>query len=139
MRKRTKAREFALQALYQIDITNSTISDMFDDFLKAQGVTGDVKDYCEKLVKGVVKRKGDIDTLISKCAKNWQLKRMAVVDRNILRLAAYELVHMKDIPHKVAINEAVEIAKRFGDEDSSKFVNGILDRLSREELKNADK
>ncbi len=139
MRKRTRARECALQVLYQIDIAHFNCPCALDDYISNSKIAGDVRSYCEKLVGGVIKELNDIDGIITRYATNWQLKRMAVVDRNILRLAAFELLYLEDIPSKVTINEAVELAKKFGDEDSSKFVNGVLDKISKEELKNDKK
>lgn len=139
MRKRTRSRECALQILYQIDITKSQFSGALSDYLMDHEVSGEIRNYCEKLVEGTLTNLGNIDSAIIRYATNWQLNRMAVVDRNILRLATYELLYLEDIPTKVAINEAVELAKKFGDNDSSKFVNGVLDKISKEELKNVKK
>lgn len=139
MRKRTRSRECALQILYQIDITKSRFSGTLSDYLMDREVSGEIRNYCEKLVEGTLTNLGNIDSTIIRYATNWQLNRMAVVDRNILRLATYELLYLEDIPPKVAINEAVELAKKFGDNDSSKFVNGVLDKISREELKDVEK
>lgn len=139
MRKRTRSRECALQILYQIDITKSRFSGTLSDYLMDREVSGEIRNYCEKLVEGTLTNLGNIDSAIIRYATNWQLNRMAVVDRNILRLATYELLYLEDIPPKVAINEAVELAKKFGDNDSSKFVNGVLDKISREELKDVEK
>lgn len=86
--------------------------------------------YYEETVRGVWGRRREIDTLIGEAAEHWRVPRMALVDRNILRLGAYELTHASDIPVAVAINEAVELGKRFGAEDSGAFINGILDRIS---------
>jgi N utilization substance protein B len=136
MRKRTRARECALQILYQIDITHYNHPYALNDYISNSKIAGDVRSYCERLVEGVIKDINDIDEVITRYATNWQLKRMAVVDRNILRLATFELLYLEDIPFKVTINEAVELAKKFGDEDSGKFINGVLDKISKEELKN---
>lgn len=136
MRKRTRARECALQILYQIDITHYNYPYALNDYISNSKIAGDVRSYCERLVEGVIKDLNDIDEVITRYATNWQLKRMAVVDRNILRLATFELLYLEDIPFKVTINEAVELAKKFGDEDSGKFINGVLDKISKEELKN---
>ncbi len=151
MRKRTRSREFALQILYQIDLTREVNDEVFEDFWKdrsdlaldepeKEATEKDKKDpdirlYAERIVKGVVEKQKMIDTLIERYAENWDIRRMATVDRNILRLSAFEMLYMNDIPVKVAINEAVELAKRYGESDSSKFVNGILDRISKTECK----
>ena len=86
-------------------------------------------DFMESLVKGVIEHREEIDEMIVKYAKNWNLGRMAVIDRNILRLAAYEMMFRADIPPVVSINEAVDIAKKYSTDDSGKFVNGILDQI----------
>lgn len=138
MRKRTKGRECALQVLYQVDITRHNFQDCLQDFWSTKGNFGDsIKDFAQTLVAGTIENLEKIDSIIRSYATNWQLERMAKVDRNILRLAAYELLFMEDIPDKVSINEAVEMAKRYGDKESSKFVNGILDKISKEEKKHA--
>ena len=132
MRKRTQARESALKILYQIDITKLLPQDCMDDFWQMNlDVTGDVKDFAVSLVNGVAANINKIDETIAVAAKNWQISRMAVIDRNILRLSCYELLYCKDIPPKVSINEAVELAKKFGDKESGGFVNGILDNINK--------
>jgi len=90
----------------------------------------DIKDYMTRLVHGVHGNFQELDTLIQSASTNWKLERMAMVDRNILRLAAFELMQLSDIPPKVSLNEAIEIGKRFGTEDSGSFINGILDKIS---------
>jgi len=135
MRKRTQAREFALIILYQKDITCFEIQTIVDSFWAAEeGVDAEVREFSERLVFGVNQNMDHIDEKISSYATNWQLKRMAIIDRNILRLGLYELLFAEDIPPKVTINEAVELAKKFGDVESSKFVNGILDKIHKTEL-----
>ena len=131
MRKRTQAREIALQILYQIDVTSDNYSEALDNFWQANRDISDasVKDFTTLIVRGVIKNLEAINREISQYAENWQLKRMAVVDRNILRLAAFELLFCKDIPPKVTINEAIELTKKFSGLEASKFVNGILDRI----------
>src|SRR3989338_4422496 len=116
MRKRTKAREFALQLLYQLDITrdnSEVILGAFWQSLAEENISPEIKDFTEQLVKGVIQNLSNIDAKIAQYATNWQLQRMAVVDRNILRLSCYELVFRDDIPPKVSINEAVDIAKKY--------------------------
>lgn len=134
MRKRTKARECALQVLYQIDITKDSAEILLSLFWEGKEIEAEVKDFATMLVNGVVGNLPNIDEVITKYASNWKLKRMAVIDRNVLRLATYELLYCKDIPPKVSINEAIDLAKRYGDVDSGKFVNGILDRINKEKL-----
>ena len=138
MRRRTLAREHALKILYQFDITKRPLEAVLADYWKADD-TRDVKDqeitgYATALAKGVNSHLNAIDDKISVYATNWQLKRMAVIDRNIMRMGLFELKFSTDIPPKVAINEAVELAKKYGDLESSKFVNGILDKIHKKEL-----
>jgi len=138
MRKRTKAREMSLQILYEIDIRKEPLSDLINDFWGRPSISKsadkEIKKFVMQLVEGTIAQSEVIDKTISAIAKNWQLKRMAVIDRNIIRMGAYELLFIEDIPPKVSINEAVELAKRYGDVESSKFVNGILDKIHKESL-----
>ena len=135
MRKRTKARELALKLLYQIDITREDFPATLGHFWQEHRVPKAVKEFATQIAQGAVGNLGQIDGVISKYAQNWQLKRMAVIDRNILRLGCFELLFLADVPPKVSINEAVELAKRYGDTESSKFVNGILDKIHKEEAR----
>ncbi len=134
MRKRTKARELALQILYQADVTGVEAGSLTEVFFSMESNANEeasVKDFALNLVNNVSQKLKILDEQISKFATNWQLDRMATVDRNILRLAAYELLFKEDIPPKVAINEAVELAKKYGDLESGKFVNGVLDKINK--------
>ena len=132
MRRRTKARECALKILYAIDIGKGEGEKCIETFWKDnEPYDAETRAFADSLVKGVAKNIGEIDNIISSSATNWQLGRMAVIDRNILRFAAYELIFSKDIPPKVSINEAIDIAKKYGDVDSGKFVNGILDKINK--------
>ncbi len=134
MRKRTRARELALQILYQADVTQANPKDMIDVFFNMDAYKDEdpaVKEFSIDLVKNVAEKIGALDEVITNYATNWELDRMATVDRNILRLAGYELLYKEDIPPKVAINEAVELAKKYGDLDSGKFVNGVLDKINK--------
>jgi len=134
MRKRTKARECALKILYAVDITKEDPKRCIEAFWKDEPeAEPQVKIFANSLVLGVFENKEEIDKLISAYTTNWQLKRMAVTDRNILRFATCELLYMEDIPPKVAINEAIDIAKKYGDKDSGKFVNGVLDKINKTE------
>ena len=136
MRKRTKAREYALQILYAVDITKDDPGDCVRRFWEGnKESSGEIKKFAAGLVLGVSDNKKEIDKMIVKYATNWQLDRMAVIDRNVLRFAAYELLYEKDIPPKVSINEAIDIAKKFGGPDSGKFVNGVLDKINKTERK----
>lgn len=131
--KRRRAREYALQILFQIDFTAKKIDRKnIDEFLSVKDESEDVKRFTEELVSGTIEKLDEIDSAIEKVAKNWPLKRMAAVDRNILRFAAYEILYRKDIPPAVTINEAIEISKKFSSEDSASFINGLLDRLAKE-------
>lgn len=130
MRKRTKAREHSLKILYQAEMTRRDIISSARSYWEEMGAYDKtVKDFADRLTEGIHGRMGEIDEKISLHATNWQLKRMAVIDRNVMRLATYEIIYAADIPPKVSINEAVELAKKYGDTESSKFVNGILDRI----------
>lgn len=138
MRKRTRAREFALQILYQIDITKDNAEACLFGFWKSQAereAEEEIRDFTAALVNGVVERLEEIDKKISQYATNWQLERMAVVDRNILRMGCFEIVFRDDIPPKVSINEAVELAKKYSGPEAGKFVNAILDRIKLENNK----
>ena len=129
MRKRTQSREYAIQILYQIDLRRANCDEVLREFWISQEVSGEVRQFANELVRGTTSRLADIDPLISAHADHWEMKRMAVIDRNILRLGTYELLYVDDMPPKVCINEAVELAKRFGDAESGKFINGILDAI----------
>ena len=129
MRKRTKAREYALQLLYQLDIRPADRQQVFEEFWKLANPMDEVRIFATQLVDGAMANRPEIDALIASHADNWDIKRMAVIDRNILRLGAFELLHAADVPPKVCINEAIELAKRYGDAESGKFINGILDAI----------
>jgi N utilization substance protein B len=138
MRKRSQAREFALQVLYQIDITHDGVDISLGNFWQAheqERITEDLKSFTCELVRGVAENLKVIDAKISQYAANWQLERMAVVDRNIMRMGCFELVFRDDIPPKVAINEAVELAKKYSGPEAGKFVNAILDKIKQEKDK----
>jgi N utilization substance protein B len=131
--KRRKAREYALQILFQADFTKKRINGKdLEEFWSGKKESRNVKEFTEDLVRGTLNRIDKIDTMIERVAENWLLKRMAAVDRNILRFAAYEILYRKDIPSAVTINEAIEIAKKFSSAESAPFINGILDRLAKE-------
>jgi N utilization substance protein B len=144
VRSRRRARELALQVLYQLDVQESLGDDQglslfWQSFGRAgagdEHEPGDAHDsdestrvFTEELVRGVRRNLAELDGLLAQASRNWRLERMARVDRNLLRLALYEIRHSSDVPAKVAINEAIEIAKRFGTVESPAFVNGVLDR-----------
>jgi N utilization substance protein B len=141
MGSRRRARELALQVLFQMDAQEDlSVAQALGLFLhhlavgEADGeatvseLDAETREFCEGLVRGVREHLEELDRALGQASRNWRLERMARVDRNLLRLALYELRYLPDVPAKVAINEAIEIAKRFGTADSPAFVNGILDR-----------
>ncbi len=136
IRKRTQARECALQILYQYEINPEPLPDLFERFWQQEeqtAATKEVRDFAEKLARGTCEHQAEIDKVISQYADNWELHRMAIIDRNIMRFATFELLFASDIPPKVTINEAVNLAKKFSQEESGKFVNGILDKINHTE------
>lgn len=135
---RRRARECALQILYQLDVGGHLGADpdvrpemerYWDSF---DPVSPEARAFAERLVTGVAERVEELDRVLNDASSNWKLGRMAKVDRNLLRLAAYEILHCADIPRSASINEAIEIGKRFSSGDSASFVNGILDRLGKD-------
>jgi N utilization substance protein B len=131
--KRRKAREYALQILFQADFTKKKIEQRdLEEFWSDKKERNNVREFTEELVKGTLNNLDDIDRTIERFTENWLLKRMAAVDRNILRFAAYEILYRKDIPSAVTINEALEIAKKYSSLDAASFLNGVLDRLAKE-------
>jgi len=137
MGTRRKARECALQLLYQVDLGNEELCDTQELFWNNDTIDAPEKEFASKLVHGVREHLTEIDNLLSTYSTNWKLSRMASIDKNILRIAVFELVFCKDIPSKVTINEAVEIAKLYGTDGSGAFVNGILDNVSKK-VKNSE-
>lgn len=129
MRNRTIARELALQALYQLDLRGDEIFDEIDAFCKNSTDKYDIYKFSISLVNGCRSYLKEIDEKISSVTEHWELHRMAVIDKNILRLGVYELLYREDIPPKVSINEAIELAKKFSTKNSGIFVNGILDKI----------
>lgn len=135
MRKRTKSRECALQILYALDICKDNAQTIIENYWQQHEAEVEVKKFANSLIKGIMENLSGIDEFISKYTDNWRIERMAVIDRNIIRMATYELLFVEDIPPKVSINEAVELAKRFGDDESGRFVNGVLDKINKTECK----
>jgi N utilization substance protein B len=128
--KRTKARERAMQALYQIDVAATDLDEALARFWRSfEPVEREVRELAEVLVRGVAAHRHEIDEAIEVVSTNWRLDRMAKVDRNVLRLAVFEL-RWSDVPVKVCINEAIELGKKYGSESSGAFVNGVLDRVA---------
>jgi len=138
MGTRRKSRELALQALYQGEQAGQNGLLVFEEFCAHFQVNKKSIPYAKKLLDGVQEKADAINQLISKYAENWRLERMSVIDRNILRLAVYEVHFQDDVPISVAINEAVEIAKRYSTDDSGPFINGILDSMAKEEASGAE-
>ncbi|MCX5833415.1 MAG: transcription antitermination factor NusB [Deltaproteobacteria bacterium] len=129
MRRRRKAREIALQVLYQIDVLNIDAGEAVDLFWSNFSGAEEARKYSTELVEGTCSHREEIDQLICGCSENWSLERMARVDRNILRLAIYELLYCRNVPPKVTLNEAIDLGKDYGSENSGSFINGILDAL----------
>ena len=134
MGSRHQARERALQILFQYDIHGKP-GIWLDEFWKPLQSDEDTKTFAEQIVAGVLQRKAEIDAVLAKYATNWKISRMPIVDRNILRAGLYEFFWMDDVPAKVTLDEAVELAKSFGDEEASKFINGVLDKVLASEPK----
>jgi N utilization substance protein B len=128
MSRRSRAREVALQILFEDDVNpRATVADM-KSFVHGRLKNDELEEFCMSLILGVRRNQGELDELLKKTADNWSLSRMASTDRNVLRLGAYEILYT-DTPDRAAINEAVELAKRFGSAQSAHFVNGILDKF----------
>lgn len=142
MGRRRRAREDALKVLYQIDVTapadssesDADIEQVLADYWESQGgedLDPERREFAEQISRGVLDDLGEIDGLIRTHAHNWRIERLAAVDRNILRVGIYELLHERDVPWAVVINEAIEIARRYSTDESSQFINGILDAVHR--------
>jgi len=131
MGDRRKSRELALQALFALDLNKTDSRPQMDDFLAQHGedLSEPPRLFFQTLVEGVLENRKKIDTLLDQWAKNWKISRMPAVDRNIMRVAVFEMLNLPDIPSSVSINEAVEIGKKFGTRDSGPFINGLLDRI----------
>jgi N utilization substance protein B len=132
MGNRHKAREFTLQILYQHDMVDTPVEEAIELFWRDIQAPREVYDFSNRLVYGVLAHRDEIDKLLARYSENWSLERMNGVDRNVLRIAAYEILCCDEIPKNVTINEAVEIGKRFGTEDSGAFINGIIDKIARD-------
>jgi len=129
MKKRTRARELALQSLYQLDLRGEEFLADVRTFLREQEPDKTAREFALSLIEGTARNSAEIDAVIRRVAQNWDIERMAVIDRNVLRMATYELLHCSDIPPKVAINEAIELGKRYSTQNSGGFINGVLDRI----------
>lgn len=129
--QRRKAREAALQALFQIDVGKALADDAIGYAIMFNDLSKDSEEFCRCLVTGVIANQAGIDEIIGRLAVDWSLDRLGNVDRNVLRTALFELMYLHDIPVGATINEAVEIAKTFGNSDSGRFINGILGEFTR--------
>ena len=129
MGTRRQARELAMQALFYMDMQNDASLQMLESFCENFQPPKKVHPFFMALVNGVLENRREIDNLIERYSKNWKLNRMSGVDRNVMRIAVYELLCCEDIPPKVSINEAVDVGKKFGTEESGAFINGIMDSI----------
>jgi N utilization substance protein B len=127
---RRRAREAALKVLFQMDLSGINAEKGLSAYWESFDLEAEGDEYAEQLVKGIEAHHEEIDEAIREASTRWRLERMATVDRNVLRIGTYELVHRPDVPVRVVLDEAIELAKRFGGEDSSAFINGVLDRLA---------
>ena len=129
MGRRRQSREVALQLLYALDITRANVTEVLRAGWAGKMLSPEIRDFTTTLVTGVIEHLDEIDAFIQECSTNWSLERIGLVERNILRFAIYELCFLPDIPPNVTINEAVEVAKKYGTEEAPAFINGILDRV----------
>jgi len=140
MGQRRKSREIALQMLYQMEMTGQPPHEVIDlyyemasgDDDKSPNFAESVRPFAEQLLNGVYQHRDELDAMIVEASENWRIERMSIIDRNVLRIALYEMLYRIEIPPKVSINEAIDLGKTFGSPDSGSFINGILDRLLRE-------
>ena len=126
------ARELALQMLFQAEAGKVTLKEMKKEFAPLQSVGENTREFVLNITAGTLDSIKEIDGVLEPCMENWTLDRLSTVDRNILRMAVFEILHCDDIPVKVTLNEAIELAKRFGGEDSGRFINGVLDSVKEE-------
>jgi len=131
MGTRRRAREIAMQALYYMDMCKDDRNDQLELFCSNINIPKKSLPFFKKTVNGVLSASSAIDRIIELYSSNWKINRMSCVDRNILRIAVYELIYCSDIPAKVTINEAIEVGKKFGTEDSASFINGVLDSINK--------
>ena len=129
MGSRRRARELAIRVLFHMEFTPGDPEEVFQLICETFGSSKSVRSFSRELVLGVCEKKEELDRLISRSSKHWRLERMSRVDKTILRLGTFEILAMKDIPPKVTIDEAVELGKKYGTEDSGGFINGILDNI----------
>ena len=129
MGRRRQSREVALKLLYALDITRDAAKEVVRTSWAEAMMSDEIRVFTTTLVTGVIRHRNEIDAFIQECSTNWSLERIGMVERNILRFAIYELCFLPDIPPNVTINEAVEVAKKYGTEEAPAFINGILDRI----------
>jgi len=129
MGRRRQSREAALQILYALEIRRTDVSEVLREAWTETMLFPEIRDFTTTLITGVIRHRDEIDAFIQECSTNWSLERIGMVERNILRFAIYELCFLPDIPPNVTINEAVEVAKKYGTEDAPAFINGILDHI----------
>ena len=127
MGKRRKARESTLQILFQLEFNDSELENIFESFWQEKKASKEIKEYSRWLVEGIVSHRERIDRLIQSVSENWRIDRMALVDRNVLRIAVFELLCEERLAPAIVIDEAIEIAKKYSSEEAATFVNGILD------------
>ena len=130
MKPRTRARSLALQVLYEVDMANHPPADVFRSRLEESPLSDELAEFARQIIFGVLQRTTDLDQLIAKYAPEWPFDQVAAIDRNILRIALWEFAVFHETPIKVAINEAVELAKEFGSDSAPRFVNGVLGALA---------
>jgi len=135
MGKRRKARESTLQILFQLEFNDSQLDKTISQFLENKKADKEEKELCTRLICGIVANQAEIDKIIQSASQNWRISRMAIVDKNILRMAAYEMLYDKDLAPAIIINEAIEIAKKYSSDQSATFINGILDALNKKKVK----
>jgi len=129
---RRDAREAAVQYLYQREMQGDQSDQALEEFYEMRGLSPSGKRFCDELLQGWMQHREEIDEVIAKNARNFEFNRLSAVDRNVLRIACHEILFRSDIPAPVAINEAIEIAKKYSTEDSGKFVNGVLDNIRKQ-------
>ncbi len=132
MGKRRKARECALQILFQLEFTGDELPLVLKDYWSRRAVPAETREYCEWLVRGIREHQPEVDRTIQQASRNWRLERMATVDRNILRLAVFEMLFEKNLAPSIIMDEAIEIAKKYSGQEAANFVNGILDGVHRQ-------
>jgi N utilization substance protein B len=127
MGKRTTSRRLAMQAIYQSELSKTSIDEALTNLFEEEKLTEETREFTKRLAEGALGKKDDLDRKIKEFSKNWEIGRISMINKAILMLAFYELLYEKDTPKAVVINEALELAKRYSDPESARFINGILD------------